>query len=317
MRLLLLALGEVLLCGAALLLWLRHHLLVAQRRWERRQSRWRRRFATVLHRLAGTRPVPPKRWWRGGRNRTAPEVEEQLCRLAVERRDVGLRGLRVLFARVEGVLLGVTTVRAILLRRRTLLAELEASRKEKRRIRIRRAGVLWGVDLTLVWLWGVVPVWLLGVVDYHGSRVLHLAPTARGAAAVARTLSALVEVHGAPEAVLTDNGGEFRAEVVDEALRRFGVKHRFIRPGHAWTNGRIERVFGTLKRLCRRYARTFVSPGHLRRFCADFVLWHNACRPHASYWGLTPDEVARGEAATAPVGVVSLFDGQLLGHRFT
>ncbi|MFZ5470759.1 MAG: DDE-type integrase/transposase/recombinase, partial [Myxococcota bacterium] len=230
MHVLLMGLGELLLGGAAVLLWLRHHLRVSADRWARRQRRWRKRFDTVRARLTGRRAFPRWRRWRGGHNRTPTEVEERVCRLAVERKDLGLRGLSVLFARVEGVVLGVTTVRAILIRRRTLLAELEESRKKRRRIRVTRPNVLWGVDLTLVWLWGVVPVWLFGVVDYYGSRLLLLEPVARSAFVVARTLEGLFAAHGAPEAVLSDNGGEFRAEVVEEVLRRFGVRRRFIRP---------------------------------------------------------------------------------------
>ena len=136
-------------------------------------------------------------------------------------------------------------------------------------------------------------------------------------AAVASALESLFLVHGSPEALLSDNGGEVRAEVLEDVLRRHRVCHRFFRPGHAWTNGRIERLFGTFKRVQRRYARVFVSRRHVRRFCADFVRYYNACRPHAAYWGLTPDEVTRGEAAQGPFDVVSLFDGQLLAHRFT
>lgn len=37
-----------------------------------------------------------------------------------------------------------------------------------------RARVLWGADLTLVWVLGFLPIWVLGVVDYHGSRLVAL-----------------------------------------------------------------------------------------------------------------------------------------------
>ena len=96
-----------------------------------------------------------------------------------------------------------------------------------------------------------------------------------------------------------------------------GVKHTFIFPGHAWTNGRIERIFRTTKELIRRYARVFVSRRLLRRFCADFLAYYNRCRCHSAYWGFTPDEIFTESPATAPLGALSLFDGQLIADHFT
>jgi transposase InsO family protein len=75
--------------------------------------------------------------------------------------------------RVLGFRAARETFRQILVRRRDLVVELEqAKRRRPRRIRVTGPGQLWGVDLTLVWLLGFWPVWVLGAVDYHGSRVV-------------------------------------------------------------------------------------------------------------------------------------------------
>ena len=100
-------------------------------------------------------------------------------------------------------------------------------------------------------------------------------------------------------------------------LELHGVEHTFIFPGHAWTNGRIERAFRTLKETVRRFARIFVSRRHLRRFCEGFLAYYNRCRCHSSYWGFTPDEIFTERPAAALLAELSLFDGQLIADHFT
>jgi hypothetical protein len=54
-----------------------------------------------------------------------------------------------------------------------LVALLEQDRRKSRlRIDIRQPRKLWGVDLTLVWVLAIVPVWIVGIVDYHGSHLV-------------------------------------------------------------------------------------------------------------------------------------------------
>ncbi len=310
-------LADGLLSLAVLLLWLRHRTLALDARL-RRVARRARRFASTLLHLGFARPPPPRPWCRGGHNRTPAELEDAVCRLHVERPDLGLRGLRVLMARVRGAALSPSTVRAILLRSEAQLAALAAARKKRiRRIHVRRPGALWGIDLTLVWILGVFPVWLLGVVDYHGSRLLLLQPVAPTSASVVAQLSALFLEVGVPSRILTDNGSQFAAHELEQFLALHHVEHTFIRPAHPWTNGRIERLFRTFKETQRRFARVFVSRRHLTRFCADFMSYYNRCRCHSSCWGFTPDEVFSGKPAAAPLGELVLFDGMLTADRFT
>ncbi len=313
----LVAVEELLLWLAVGSLWLRHRLGTLRERLLRRVRRLRRRFVATLVRLGFARPVPHVAWSHAGRNRTPADVEEALCRLRVERPDLGLRGLRVLLGRTVGVLRSPSTVRAILIRCRATVAGLEArKRRAPRRIHVSRRLSLWGIDFTLVWLFGVWPVWLLGVVDYHGSRVLLLRPAPHNGAAVVQALRGLFDRYGAPERLLSDNGREFVNDAVDAFLASRGVTHVRTRPAHPWTNGRIERVFRTFKETQRLFSRIFVGHRQLRRFCNDFVVYYNHCRCHTACWGLTPDEVYRGEASARPRGQVELFDGRLLADRF-
>lgn len=62
----------------------------------------------------------------------------------------------------------------------------------------------------------------------------------------------IVARYGLPEAIVTDNGGEFTAKDFDSFLKECGVKHLKTTPYHPQTNGRVERFNGTLKRILRK-----------------------------------------------------------------
>jgi transposase InsO family protein len=47
--------------------------------------------------------------------------------------------------------------------------------------------------------------------------------------------------------VLTDGGSEFKGEF-EETCRKLRVKHTRTKPRHAWTNGFVERLQGTILR---------------------------------------------------------------------
>jgi hypothetical protein len=124
-----------------------------------------------------------------------------VVRLHVEQPHLGAGQLRWLAARVLGFSAARETFRQILIRRRDLVVALQEQRRQHpRRIDVRRRGRLWGLDLTVVWVLAIVPVWLVGIVDYHGSRLLTLQritwwPTA---AQIAAVLERTMSEHGAP-----------------------------------------------------------------------------------------------------------------------
>ena len=225
----------------------------------------------------------------------------------------------MLARRVLGLVTTRETVRRILLRRHALVVELEDARqRRRRRIHVKRKLALWGADFTLVWVLGFFPLWLLGVIDYQGSRLVALervaAPTA---SELSRVVRAAIAKHGTPSRLLTDNGGAFVSKDFAAFLEQRGVAHSFIRPGHAWTNGRIERVFRTFKETVFGFIWLFSSTAQVERFAADFLQWHNRDRPHSSWGGRTPDEVWFGrKLLVRPRARVSYFDGHLHWWRF-
>ena len=109
-----------------------------------------------------------------------------------------------------------------------------------------------------------------------------------------------------------------RAAEVERVLAEAGTRHVLIKPCHAWTNGRIERMFRTFKETVFRHAGVWLlsSVSQIDRFCDDFLQFHNRDRPHSAYGGRTPDDVYYGRSEQPIAGRVSYFDGRLRWYRF-
>ena len=98
--------------------------------------------------------------------------------------------------------------------------------------------------------------------------------------------------------VLTDGGPEFKG-AFDEACRQLGIRHTRTKPRHAWTNGFVERLQGTILQehwrvvFRRRY---FTSRLALQRSLDGFMRYYNDDRPHQGYRvrGRTPAALVWG-----------------------
>jgi transposase InsO family protein len=86
--------------------------------------------------------------------------------------------------------------------------------------------------------------------------------------------------------VLTDNGTGYK-RTFDERCAALGVRHTRTRPYHPWTNGRVERVIGTLQRECVYTAR-FTSDEQRALDIALYLAYYNGERPHTRLDGLAP-----------------------------
>ena len=211
------------------------------------------------------------------------------------------------------------TVRRILIRRRDLVVAVDQQRRRKpRRIQVTGPRQLWGLDLTIVWLLGFIPVWVLGAVDYHGSRVVvfeRLRWPSSGE--IARVLDRAFAEEGKPLRVLSDRGPAFTSAKLRQFLAENGVKATVTRPAHPWTNGRIERVFKTFKQTVFGLVWLTASFEQINRFAADFKIWHNTFRPHSAWAGRTPDEVWFGRPKRIGwAGRLTFYDGRLNWYRF-
>jgi putative transposase len=94
-------------------------------------------------------------------------------------------------------------------------------------------------------------------------------------------LKEAIAKHGKPASILTDRGSQFYAsesEVKEKGLTEFelflianDIKHIVGRVSHPQTNGKIERIYGEVKRKL-----------HLFKDIHELVDWYNNIRPHMS-----------------------------------
>ena len=98
------------------------------------------------------------------------------------------------------------------------------------------------------------------------------------------------------QAVLSDNGGEFRSRAFRETVEELGAEPRFIRSGRPQSNGCVERLQGTILEECWKpaFAR-YLVPGYqgLQRDLDHYLLYYNTDRAHTGRWtkGRTPAQV--------------------------
>jgi transposase InsO family protein len=137
---------------------------------------------------------------------------------------------------------------------------------------------------------GVGKVWQITACDAFGSYGMAGLLPAFTATAAATFLRTVVLPHyrragWSIQRVLTDGGSEFKG-AFDEACRALGIRHTRTKPRHAWTNGFVERLQGTILQehwrvvFRRRY---FTSRAALQRSLDGFLRFYNHDRPHQGY----------------------------------
>ena len=228
--------------------------------------------------------------------------------------------------RMEGILVSSTTVWRALHRlglgtraKRLLILEVHSaksaglltqrtrenvSRRKTRHVQAEKPGELVSVDTFYIGnLKGVGKLWQLTACDAASSYAMAKvvpANNAKQAAAFLRDVVA-VEVEKAGwrlQRVLTDGGSEFKADF-DQACRDLKVRHTRTKPRHAWTNGFVERLQGTILHEHWRivFRRRYFRRRHqLQTSLASFIEFYNFQRPHQGYRtkGRTPSEIFWG-----------------------
>lgn len=147
---------------------------------------------------------------------------------------------------------------------------------------------------------GVGKVWQLTACDAACSYALAtVVPRVTGAAVVRflrqQVAPAYRRMGHRIQAALTDGGPEFQ-KAFTAACQELGIAHRRTKPRHAWTNGFVERLQGTILAELWRVAfrRTYYTRlGQLERDLQAYLRFYNGERPHQGYRlkGRTPASV--------------------------
>ena len=118
---------------------------------------------------------------------------------------------------------------------------------------------------------------------------------------IARCLTQLFARFGLPEEILSDNGPNLTATLMEELLKLLKIKHITTTPYRPQTNGMLERWHRVLKRLLSK-----LSTGDRRKWDDWLPYALFACRdtPHSAT-GFTPFELIFGREVRGPTAVLS------------
>ncbi len=180
----------------------------------------------------------------------------------------------------------------------TLRQQRYAIAEARRRIRRRKAtegpaNHTWAMDLT-----GKQDIYgeqhaILGLIDHGSRQLLTLAAVPNKSAwTLLGYLFVAIGRFGKPQAIRSDNERVFTDKVFRAALRLTGIRQQFSDLGCPWQNGRIERLFGTLKNKLDHWR--VLDRAQLQSALCTFVFWYNAVRPHQNLGGRTPLEAWQG-----------------------
>ena len=113
-----------------------------------------------------------------------------------------------------------------------------------------------------------------------------------GGLRVRRVLDRIASERGLPEAIVLDNGPEFRGRALAAWSEERGVRLEFIQPGKPAQNAFAESFNGRLRDECLN-ANWFTSLSDARRKIEGWRQDYNQQRPHSSLNYLPPAEFAR------------------------
>ena len=178
------------------------------------------------------------------------------------------------------------------------------TQRKARHVQAEKPGELVCIDTFYIGnLKGVGKLWQLTACDAASSYAMAKVVPVNNAAEAATFLQDVVAAE-LQEAgwklwrVLTDGGSEFKGEF-DETCRQLNVRHTRTKPRHAWTNGFVERLQGTILHEHWRIAfrrRYFRRRFQLQASLDSFLRFYNYERPHQGYRtkGRTPAEIFWG-----------------------
>ena len=116
--------------------------------------------------------------------------------------------------------------------------------------------------------------------------------TSLGGLRVRRVLDRIALERGLPEAIVVDNGPEFRGRVLAAWSEQCGVRLEFIQPGKPVQNAYIESFNGCLRDECLN-ANWFTSLSDAKRKIESWRQDYNQQRPHSSLNYVPPLEFAQ------------------------
>ena len=144
---------------------------------------------------------------------------------------------------------------------------------------------IWSIDLTTI-----KEQQILGVID-GGSRALLKLQYLKNKSTIniIRVLLNAIELYGKPKIIRSDNESVFTSKLMNMVLYILGIKHQTTQIASPWQNGRIERLFLTMKQSFQDII--FPTAQSLETGLREFRFFYNHIRPHQHLDYRTPNEV--------------------------
>jgi transposase InsO family protein len=257
-------------------------------------KRWRGQHEPLPR---GPRSIRLTGKYRHRHSRHKPEwLRQEIVRLKTRMPQAGCRAISDIcnrrYAASRKITIGKTCVHRILQHHQYEIQILRRKLKHAKPKNVPR-NLIWGLDLTGKSDTRGKLHALLGIID-HGSRALLHLQSLRDKATdtLLACIAEAIQQHGKPKVIRTDNEGMFRSPAFRNALEQLGIRHQRTTPGCPWQNGRIERLFGTLKDKLGQW--TVEGIEQLNRDLKTFRHWYNHIRPHQNLDGRTPAEAWNG-----------------------
>ena len=156
-----------------------------------------------------------------------------------------------------------------------------------------------------VWSWDFVhgtterggKLRMLNVIDEYTRECLCIHVDRKiNARKVRQIVGRLIEEHGAPENIRSDNGSEFIEKELRKWLRDNRIKTLYIDPGSPWQNGYIESFNARLRDECLDREQLWTLT-EARVVLEDWRWKYNHLRPHRSLGYITPLKFAQQQEA--------------------
>jgi putative transposase len=222
------------------------------------------------------------------------QLSEEIKEIAYEKRRFGYRRIQMILVR-KGKIINHKKVYRIY---KTLGLKVLKRGGRKRALGLRkpedaiaRPNQRWALDFVQDALWDGRRIRLMPVIDVYTRRCLGIiVDNSLNGRRVIKALEELIEEHGSPEEIISDNGTEFTSNIVLKWCHDRGQKWHYIQPGKPYQNGNAESFNGKLRDECLN-ENWFTSLEEARKLIENWREEYNSSRPHSALNGRTPNEV--------------------------